>query len=202
MQQFTTLTSNGVVLMERDIDTDQIIPARYLKGIEKVGLGTNLFADWRFHPDGSLDEGCVLNLPENKQAEILVAGDNFGCGSSREHAVWALIDFGFKVIISTSFADIFRNNALRNGLLTVQLQPEEHINLIQHLQTRPGSQVSIDLMAQSLTFNGNSIQFPIDAFAKTCLLQGVDELGYLISLEEQISRYETEHGMNIRVNKP
>jgi 3-isopropylmalate/(R)-2-methylmalate dehydratase small subunit len=195
MQKFTTLISTAVLLPDRDIDTDQIIPARYLKGTQKTGLAANLFANWRYHEDGNLNEACILNLPAASEALILVSGDNFGCGSSREHAVWALMDYGFKAVVSTSFADIFRNNALRNGLLPVQVKPTDHSELVASMSSQPGICLTIDLETQTLQFGEDTIHFPVDAFAKMCLLQGVDELGYLLSLEDEISHYELSHAM-------
>ena len=199
MQQFTQVTSKAILLLENNIDTDQIIPARYLKGTQKSGLGQNLFANWRFDEEGGLNPECVLNLPSASGAEILLAGDNFGCGSSREHAVWALMDFGIQVVVSTSFADIFRNNSLRNGLLTVQVSEDEADMLVEAVTTQPGTQFTADLETQTLSFTWQGelqqVHFPIDAFAKSCLLQGTDELGYLLNLEEQIRSYEQQHAI-------
>lgn len=191
MKKFTTLTSRAVLLPVNDIDTDQIIPARFLKVTDKAGLGASLFADWRYLPDGSPNPEFVLNKPESRGAQILVAGNNFGCGSSREHAPWALMGFGFQAIISTSFADIFRNNALKNGLLPITLKPADYETLAASLRQDPQVELTINLAEQTLTLpDGRSFCFPIDAFSKTCLLNGVDELGYLLSLEAQITDYE------------
>ncbi len=188
---FTTLTSRAVLLPVNDIDTDQIIPARFLKVTDKEGLGKNLFADWRYDPDGSPRPDFVLNQPEAQGAAVLVAGHNFGCGSSREHAPWALHGFGFRAVIATSFADIFRNNSLKNGLLPVEVDRETHQKLLAALQADPKARVTIDLDAQMLILpDEETASFPIDGFSKTCLLKGVDELGYLLSFTDQIARYE------------
>jgi len=191
MAQFTTLTSRIVPLPINNIDTDQIIPARFLKATDKNGLGDNLFADWRYNADGSPKPDFVLNQPEHQGAQVLLAGDNFGCGSSREHAPWALTGYGFRAIISTSFADIFRNNALKNGLLPVMVDEQTHQMLFDLLAEIPRAEVTIDLAVQTLTLPaGRSVAFPIDGFSKTCLLKGVDELGYLLGLAGQIADYE------------
>jgi 3-isopropylmalate/(R)-2-methylmalate dehydratase small subunit len=191
MPTFTSLTSRVVVLPINDVDTDQIIPARFLKATDKSGMGDHLFADWRYHPDGSPRADFVLNQPHARGAQVLLAGDNFGCGSSREHAPWALAGFGFRAVISTSFADIFSNNALKNGLLPVTLDSGSHQKLREMIEAVPTASVSIDLPSQTLSLpDGTTVTFPIDSFAKTCLLQGVDELGYLLGFESHISAYE------------
>jgi len=196
MAQFTTLTSRVVPLPVNNIDTDQIIPARFLKVTDKAGLGANLFADWRYNPDGSPRPDFVLNRPEYHGAQILLAGDNFGCGSSREHAPWALTSFGFRAVISTSFADIFRNNALKNGLLPISVDAETHQMLFDLLEEVPHAEVTIDLAAQQVRLpTGYTVSFPIDNFSKTCLLKGVDELGYLLGFEKQIEEYESRNGI-------
>ncbi|MBI1793643.1 MAG: 3-isopropylmalate dehydratase small subunit [Chloroflexi bacterium] len=191
MAQFTTLTSRILPLPVNDIDTDQIIPARFLKATDKKGMGDNLFADWRYNPDGSPKPGFVLNKPESKGAQILLAGDNFGCGSSREHAPWALIGFGFHAVISTSFADIFRNNALKNGLIPIIVDEATHKMLFDLVEEIPNAEFTVDLATQSLLFPNGSVNFPIDPFNKTCLLNGVDELGYIMGFEKQISVFES-----------
>ena len=194
MPSFTSLRSRVVPLPMNDIDTDQIIPARFLKVTDKAGLGANLFADWRYNPDGSPRPDFVLNRPEHQGAQILLAGDNFGCGSSREHAPWALAGHGFRAVISTSFADIFCSNALKNGLLPVVVDAATHQQLFELLEEVPHAELSIDLASQSLSLpSGQSVQFPIDGFAKTCLLQGIDELGYLLHFEPEIAAYEASH---------
>ena len=194
MPNYKTLTTHVVVLPVNNIDTDQIIPARFLKVTDKAGLGASLFSDWRYESDGSPKPGFVLNRPENQGAQILLAGDNFGCGSSREHAPWALTGWGIRAVISTSFADIFRNNSLKNGLLPVIVDPLTHRKLLDLLQENPRIELTIDLASQTLVLpDEEEISFPIDPFSKTCLLNGVDELGYLMGLEEHIQRYETNH---------
>lgn len=199
MRKFTRVTSLAIFLNERDIDTDQIIPARYLKGTEKTGLGAYLFANWRYHENGNFNESCVLNMPSARQSQILIAGDNFGCGSSREHAVWALTDYGFRCVISPSFADIFRNNALRNGLLTVEVKEESYQELAKRLHSNPNLRLTIDLEQQTLSYGNTTISFPIGQFSKSCLLQGTDELGYLLNLDEIIVRFEANHDMRLGI---
>jgi 3-isopropylmalate/(R)-2-methylmalate dehydratase small subunit len=184
--QFTTLTSRVVPLPVDNIDTDQIIPARFLKVIDKQGLAQNLFADWRQDP------GFVLNQPEVKGARILLAGDNFGCGSSREHAPWALTGWGFAAVISTSFADIFRGNALKNGLLPVTLPARVVQRLFDARADDPELKITVDLESQQvLLVDGTKVGFEVDAFARHCLLAGVDQLGYLLDLEDRIVAFES-----------
>lgn len=193
MEKFTTLTSRLVPLPVNDIDTDQIIPARFLKVIDKQGLGKNLFADWRYEADGSPKPDFALNLPENQGAKILLAANNFGCGSSREHAPWALTGFGFRAILATSFADIFYNNALKNGLLPVVIDQETHQQLLNARMQDAKLEISIDLENQVVVMpNGIQIPFPVDSFARTCLMQGTDQLGYLISFDTEITRFEKQ----------
>jgi 3-isopropylmalate dehydratase, small subunit len=190
MPQFTTLTSRFVVIPACDIDTDQIIPARFLKATDKNGMGDNLFADWRYHADGSPKADFILNKPEAEGCQILLAGDNFGCGSSREHAPWALTGYGFRAVISTSFADIFRNNALKNGLLPIIVDDQTHRLLFDLVDEAPRVELTIDLASQTLSYFGSSVTFPIDPFNKTCLLNGVDELGYIMGFEKEIASFE------------
>lgn len=200
MQAFTNLESKMVAIPTENIDTDQIIPARFLKTITKKGLGTNLFADWRYHEDGSPKRDFVLNQPEATEAKVLLAGDNFGCGSSREHAPWSLMDFGFRAIISTSFADIFRNNSLKNGLLPIEVNEETHKQLLSLAEEDPDATLRIDLEAQTVTLpDGRSITFPIDDFSKTCLLEGIDQLGYLMKQAEKVEAYEAEHPARVNL---
>jgi 3-isopropylmalate/(R)-2-methylmalate dehydratase small subunit len=195
MAQFTTLRSRALLMPVNDIDTDQIIPARFLKVTDKSGLGEALFADWRYAGDGSPRPDFILNEPRAGAAAILVAGDNFGCGSSREHAPWALTGFGFRAVIATSFADIFRNNALKNGLLPVVVDAATQGRLLRMLEQQPDAELAIDLAAQTLELpDGTQVRFPIDAFAKSCLLNGVDELGYLLRFEPQIAEFERRSG--------
>ncbi len=176
-----------VVLPIDNIDTDQIIPARFLKTISKSGLGDQLFNDWRYDASGNPNPDFVLNRPEAIAAQVLVAGDNFGCGSSREHAPWALKQFGFRAVISTSFADIFRQNSLKNALLPIVVPREIHTKLL----AAPNAVVKVDLETQTLTLaDGTAVEFPIDAFSKDCLLEEVDELGYILQQEPAIAEYE------------
>ena len=183
------IESKTVVIPIENIDTDQIIPARFLKTTSKEGLGANLFCDWRYKPDGSPVEDFPLNKPEAKGAQVLVVGDNFGCGSSREHAPWALAQFGIRAVISTSFADIFRGNALKNGVLPVIVPADVHAELMKW----GGLPVKIDLASQTVTLpGGHTVEFPIDPFAKECMLNGIDELGYMLSQEEAIAAYEAK----------
>jgi 3-isopropylmalate/(R)-2-methylmalate dehydratase small subunit len=190
MAQFTSLTSRVVALPVNDIDTDQVIPARFLKATDKAGMGDNLFADWRYEGNGSPKPDFVLNQPQAAGCRILFVGDNFGCGSSREHAPWALTGFGFRAVISTSFADIFRSNALKNGLLPVAVDAQTHQALLALVRAQPGVELSVDLTSQTLSFPGGAVTFPIDTFNKTCLLNGVDELGYILSFETEIAAFE------------
>jgi 3-isopropylmalate/(R)-2-methylmalate dehydratase small subunit len=198
MAQFTVLTSGFVSVPACDIDTDQIIPARFLKATDKNGMGDHLFADWRYNTDGSPKPDFVLNKKESKGAKILLVGDNFGCGSSREHAPWALTGYGFRTVISTSFADIFRNNALKNGLLPVVVDEETHKRLFELVDEVPHPELTVDLASQTLSFPGGSVTFPIDPFSKACLLNGVDQLGYILSFEKEIAAFETKDQMTSR----
>ncbi len=190
MAQFTSLTSRAVLVPVNDIDTDQIIPAQYLKVTDKNGLASALFSNWRYLPDGLPNPDFVLNKPESAGAQILLAGDNFGCGSSREHAPWALTGFGFRAVISTSFADIFRNNALKNGLLPITVDEPVHKLLFDLAEEAPRAELTIDLDSQTLSYPGGFVTFPIDPFNKTCLLNGVDELGYIMGFEKEIAAFE------------
>jgi 3-isopropylmalate/(R)-2-methylmalate dehydratase small subunit len=191
MNQFTTLTARLVVMPVNNIDTDQIIPARFLKITDKNGLGANLFSDWRYLPDGLPDPDFILNKPESQGAQILLAGDNFGCGSSREHAPWALAGWGFRVVISTGIADIFRNNSLKNGLLPIVVDPAQYQALMAMFNRAPEKQLTVDLEHQLLILpDEETVEFAIDGFSKVCLLNGTDELGYLLGMETQIAAYE------------
>lgn len=191
MQPFTKLTSHAVPLRAESVDTDQIIPARYLTAVTKAGMGQGCFASWRYQADGSPDPNFVLNKQDHQGAEILIAGRNFGCGSSREHAVWALTDHGFRVVITPGFADIFHNNALKNGLLPVTL-PEETVDLLLDIvQEQPDTQIAVDLEAQVVSLpDGQQAGFDIDPYRKQCLLRGLDDLGYLLAQQESITAYE------------
>lgn len=188
MEPVIRIESPTIVIDRSDVDTDQIIPARFLTTTSREGLGDALFADWRYREDGSPNPDFELNRPENRDRTILVAGNNFGCGSSREHAPWALVDYGIRAVISTEIADIFRSNALKNGLLPVDVPAELH----RWLLARPGANVVIDLETKTLSLpDGRQHEFRIEAFARYCLMEGTDQLGFLLSQEEAISRFET-----------
>ena len=187
MEPIRTIESRTVVIPRENIDTDQIIPGRFLKVTDKKGLGKALFSDWRYDADGKPRADFVLNGPAAQGCTVLVAGDNFGCGSSREHAPWALVDYGIRAVVSTRIADIFRNNALKNGLLPIVLDPASHAKLL----AAPGANVRIDLASQTVSLpDGTTASFPLDGFAKYCLMNGVDELGFLLSQEESIAAFE------------
>jgi 3-isopropylmalate/(R)-2-methylmalate dehydratase small subunit len=189
--KFQNLESRMVALAQRNIDTDQIIPARFLKTISKEGLGDNLFCDWRYDSAGKPRPDFILNQPQAKGAQVLLAGDNFGCGSSREHAPWALMQFGFRALISTSFADIFRANSLKNGLLPVIVPADVHAALFEAVAKNPDVTVRIDLPNQTLTTpDGRKVEFPVDSFAKHCMLEGVDEIGYTLQHTAEIAAFE------------
>jgi 3-isopropylmalate/(R)-2-methylmalate dehydratase small subunit len=190
MAQFTTLTSHVIPLPMTDVDTDQIVPAQFLKITDKNGLADVLFFHWRFNDDGSPKMDFVINKPEFRGARILLAGDNFGCGSSREHAPWALTAYGFRAVICTSFADIFRSNSLKNGLIPVVVDPRTHQMLFDLLEEVPDTELTIDLASQTLSFPHGSVTFPIEPFNKTCLLNGVDELGYILGFDKEIAAFE------------
>ena len=190
MKKFTTLTDTAIPLVTENIDTDQIIPARFLKATDKLGFGDNVFRDWRFHKDGSTNKEFALNNP-NYSGSILVAGDNFGCGSSREHAAWALVGYGFKVIVSSFFADIFKGNALNNGLLPIQVSEEFLKKLLKELQENPSSEITIDLEKQIMVTPIGNTTFEIDAYKKTCMINGYDDIDFLISKKDKILEYES-----------
>ena len=190
MQPIRTFSSRTVVLPYTNIDTDQIIPARFLTTTTKEGLGKQAFADWRYDATGAPKADFLLNRPEAAGCTILVAGRNFGCGSSREHAPWALLDYGFRAVVSTQIADIFRSNSLKNGLLPIAVDEKTHAWLL----ANPGASVQVDLQASTLTLpDGTAVEFPIEAFARYCLLNGVDELGFLLQQADAIKRYEQAH---------
>jgi len=188
-----------VAIPVNDIDTDQIIPARFLKVTDKAGLGKAAFCDWRYLADGhSPNPDFVLNQSAYQKAWVLVAGNNFGCGSSREHAPWALLGAGFQAVISTEFADIFRNNALKNGLLPIIVDSDTQQQLFSLAAEDPSATVAVDVAAQTLTLpDGRQVQFPLDGFAKYCLLNGVDQLGYLLALEDEVRAYEAENSQRV-----
>jgi 3-isopropylmalate/(R)-2-methylmalate dehydratase small subunit len=190
MEAIKIIRSRTLVMPASNIDTDQIIPARFLTATTRDGFGQHLFADWRYRADGSANPDFILNTPAAAGAAILVAGRNFGCGSSREHAAWALVDQGFRAVISTEFADIFRSNALKNHLLPIVVDEAAHTALL----AAPGAEVTIDLERQSLRLpDGRAVSFPIEAFARYCILNGIDELGYLQSKLADIERFEARH---------
>lgn len=189
MKAVRRLDSRTVVLPATDIDTDQIIPARFLTTTSREGLGNHLFQDWRYRADGGENPEFALNRPEYKGCEVLVAGRNFGCGSSREHAPWALLDFGLRAVISTEIADIFRSNSLKNGFLPIVVDEETHRWLLEN----PGAEVSIDVESSTLTWpGGDPVNYPIDDFARYCLLEGIDQLGFLQKHEADIQRFEDQ----------
>jgi 3-isopropylmalate/(R)-2-methylmalate dehydratase small subunit len=193
-EPFSSVTSAVVPIPRNDIDTDQIIPARFLKTINRAGLGDQLFNDWRYLADGSPNPEFVLNRPEMAGRAILLAGDNFGCGSSREHAPWALTAWGIRAVVSTSFADIFRNNALKNGLVPVALSSDGVARITSLLESDPAAVITVDLEAQQVRLpGGDALPFHVDPFARRMLLDGTDELGYLLSLEPAIEAYEAAH---------
>jgi len=194
MEPFQKIVSRLIPIVRDNIDTDQIIPAQYLKVTGKNGLGEACFASWRYYPDGTPKPEFPINKPEYGTAQVILAGDNFGCGSSREHAAWALSDLGIRAVISTSFADIFRNNAMKNGILPVIVDQSTHTNIVESVQTNPLCEVEIDLERQELTLpDGNLCGFPVDPFNKLCLLEGLDSLEYLLKHQEQITAYEEAH---------
>jgi 3-isopropylmalate/(R)-2-methylmalate dehydratase small subunit len=191
MEPILKLKSRTLVMPSTNIDTDQIIPARFLTTTTREGLGKSLFADWRYDAGGNPIPEFVLNRPESRGCAILVAGRNIGCGSSREHAPWAMVDYGFKAVISTEIADIFRNNSLKNGLLPVVVDEATHAWLL----ANPGVEIAIDLESRTLALpSGRSVEFPLESFARYCLMNGVDELGFLLAQAARIQEYERAHG--------
>jgi 3-isopropylmalate/(R)-2-methylmalate dehydratase small subunit len=193
MEKFTIVTSRAVPLAIANIDTDQIIPARFLKATDREGFGENVFRDWRFNAHGALNENFVLN-DSKYSGKILVAGDNFGCGSSREHAAWALKDYGFDVIVSSFFADIFKGNALNNGLLPIQISPEFLKALQGVITEHPEIELTVNLEHQTISVTGTSFQefFDIDPYKKTCMINGYDDIDYLLSKRDVIEKFEKE----------
>ncbi|MBV9613013.1 MAG: 3-isopropylmalate dehydratase small subunit [Acidobacteriaceae bacterium] len=198
MEKFKAFTGRIAPLPIDNIDTDQIIPARFLKTTAKSGLGDELFFDWRYDAAGQPRPEFILNQPEGRAAQVLLAGDNFGCGSSREHAPWALLQYGFRAVISTSFADIFRSNALKNSLLPIVVPTDIHKKLFEEIAKNPAATVTVDLAAQKLLLpDGSAVTFPIDQFARNCMLEGVDELGYILQQEAAIARYESTRPITV-----
>jgi 3-isopropylmalate/(R)-2-methylmalate dehydratase small subunit len=193
MEKFTTLISTAIPLDIENIDTDQIIPARFLKATDRLGFGDNVFRDWMYDKTGTINPSFILNNP-NYSGSILVAGDNFGCGSSREHAAWALTGYGFKVIVSSFFADIFKGNALNNGLLPVQVSPEFLNILLSEIKENPSTKINVNLEKQTISIEGTNqiMSFNIDAYKKTCMINGYDDIDYLLSKKEQIIAFEAQ----------
>jgi 3-isopropylmalate/(R)-2-methylmalate dehydratase small subunit len=199
MDPIKSFTAQVVALPLENVDTDQIIPARYLKVTDKSGLGEGLFYAWRYNADGSPKADFVLNRPDVQDAQVLIAGNNFGCGSSREHAPWALQGYGFKAVISTYFADIFKNNSLKNGLLPIVVDQETYYQLVSMFEEDPATEVTVDLASQTLTLpGGQAVSFPIDAFAKHCLINGVDQMGFLLAEDAAIAGYEQAHTQRVQ----
>jgi 3-isopropylmalate/(R)-2-methylmalate dehydratase small subunit len=201
MEPIKKFTGKVVPLPIRDVDTDQIIPARFLKTIDKLGLGINLFNDWRYLASGAPNPDFILNQPRAEGGTILLAGDNFGCGSSREHAPWALMGCGFRAVISTSFADIFQGNCLKNGLLPIVVDQATERDLFEAAKADENLTLTVDLENQTLTLpSGRAVEFPIDAFSKKCLLAGVDQLGYIQNQLPAIQAYEQRIGDRVHTN--
>jgi len=200
---FRPFASAVVPLLADDVDTDQIIPARFLKTTDKTGLGDSLFADWRYDAEGAPRPGFVLNQPGMAGRRILLAGANFGSGSSREHAPWALTAFGFRAVLATSFADIFRSNALKNGLLPVELDPAAHARTAAVVQAEPDAEVAVDLAAGTVTLpDGTQARFEVDPFSRAMLLEGTDELGYLLARADEVAAYEAAHPARVDTTAP
>jgi len=192
MQPFTVHTGLAAVINRVNVDTDQIIPKQFLKRIERTGFGPFLFFDWRFQPDGSPNPDFELNAPRYQGASVLVAGDNFGCGSSREHAPWALSDYGFKTIIAPSYADIFFNNCFQNGILPVRLPQAAVDDLMARIEAQPGAQVTVDLPSQTVSGPGGfQASFEVDPFRKHCMVNGLDDIGQILQQQDKIEAFET-----------
>ena len=199
MEKLHRIQGSIVAIPVNDIDTDQIIPARFLKVTDKAGLGKAAFCDWRYLDDGETpNPDFVLNQPAYQGASVLIAGNNFGCGSSREHAPWALLGAGIQAVVSTDFADIFRNNALKNGLLPITVDAETQQQLFSLAEEDPSTTLTVDVEAQTLTLpDGRQVQFPLDGFSKYCLLNGVDQLGYLLALDDEVVAFEASHAKRV-----
>jgi 3-isopropylmalate/(R)-2-methylmalate dehydratase small subunit len=193
-EPITRFEGPAIALARDNVDTDQIIPARFLKTTSRTGLGAHLFSDWRFEGSGAPRPEFILNAPAARGAKVLVAGWNFGCGSSREHAPWALTDFGFRAVVASSFADIFKQNALKNGLLPIELPAPVHGPLLRQIESTPGLLIGIDLETQTITLPSGVARFAIDPFARECLLAGVDEIGYVLRHAEAIAAFEARRG--------
>jgi 3-isopropylmalate/(R)-2-methylmalate dehydratase small subunit len=194
MEAYKKHTSVAAVMNRSNVDTDQIIPKQFLKKVERSGFGVHLFHDWRYLEDGSDNPEVELNRPEFKGAKILVAGENLGCGSSREHAPWSIADYGFNTIISTSFADIFFNNCFKNGILPIKVDTDTLKALMDEVEANPGTEIAVDLAAQQITTpGGQAISFEVDPFRKDTLLKGLDDIGWTLQFEDKISEYEVQH---------
>lgn len=191
-EKFTILKSTGVPISTENIDTDQIIPARFLKATTREGFGDNLFRDWRYDGNNAPVADFILNNPAYK-GKVLVAGKNFGCGSSREHAAWAIYDYGFRVVVSSFFADIFRNNALNNGLLPVVVSDSYLKQLLETIAAKPSTEIEVNLPAQTISYNGNTAKFEINVYKKECLINGYDDIDYLLSLNKEIKAFDLAH---------
>lgn len=201
MEPFSTLESTCLPFLKEDVDTDQIIPARFLTGTSKTGLGSKLFYDWRYDDQGNIKSDSPFDSPRYANSQVLIAGNNFGCGSSREHAPWALKDFGFRAIIAVSFADIFYNNALKNFLLPIALPADIVTMLARQVEADPSLKVSIDLAQQQITLpNQGTFSFEINPFRKKCLLEGLDDVAYVLSYVPRIEAYECERRGAVRVD--
>jgi 3-isopropylmalate/(R)-2-methylmalate dehydratase small subunit len=199
MEPFTKITSRVVPLPNENVDTDQIVPARFLKVTDKAGMDQYLFCDWRFNADGSPRPEFILNQPRAQGAKILLVGPNFGTGSSREHAPWALLAFGFRALVGTTFADIFRNNSLKNGLLPVSIPAADHAELLRAVEKDPSLEITVDLPSQTVLLpGGKTVGFPIDHFSKQCLVAGVDQLGYILKQIPEIAAYERSHPQPVK----
>ncbi|WP_312419443.1 3-isopropylmalate dehydratase small subunit [Epilithonimonas sp.] len=192
MQKLVLINSQAVPLPSENIDTDQIIPARFLKSISKEGFGENLFRDWRYNVHTNEPNADFVLNNSKYSGEILVAGNNFGCGSSREHAAWALTDYGFKVVVSSYFADIFKGNALNNGLLPVKVSEEDLKDLIETITQNPSTQITVDVEKQTISFNNRTENFELDSYKKICLLNGYDDIDFLTSKKEAIQKFEQQ----------
>jgi 3-isopropylmalate/(R)-2-methylmalate dehydratase small subunit len=198
MEPLRPFSSKLVPLLADNVDTDQVIPARFLKVTDKNGLGEALFSDWRYHADGTPKPDFVLNRPEMRGRQILLAGDNFGAGSSREHAPWALVGYGFRAVLSTSFADIFRNNALKNGLLPIALPAQAHARIVAMVESDPDVELAVDLEAGTVRLpDGSAVGFEVDPFSRRMLLEGTDELGFLLAQSEAVAAYEAAHPQRV-----
>lgn len=189
MEKFSKMVSTAVPLPNEDVDTDQIIPARFLKATSREGFGDNLFRDWRYNADGTPKSEFVLN-DSTYSGQALVAGRNFGCGSSREHAAWSLFDYGFRVVVSSFFADIFKGNALGNGILPVQVSDEYLAQLLAAIKANPATVITVELQSQTISFDGNETSFEVNAYKKQCLLNGHDDIDYLVSIKDEIEAFE------------